>query len=223
MVDPNPKRNPRVRIGTLGLALAGAAVAVAVPYGFERIGLMARERGTSVRRAAPDPFVQVSVPGVTRPPTASAERASLRGDEEVIGVVVGGRARAYRLGALEVRTNHVVNDLIGGTPISVTYCDISRCLRVYTEPTMNTPLDIEVGGLHVVDGGEMVLKVAGKYYFQRSGLALGVGPGSGLLPYGLIEPARTTWREWVRRHPETDVFEGRSSAETPGTGGTTAP
>ena len=202
------------------LKIVGAAVAVGVAlipsiYAFERVSLSASQGRVSTRTAPPQPFVQppqpfvqVEAPGLIRPPISGVEGSGMRDDDEVIGIEVGGRARCYRLGALDNRTNHVVNDLIGGIPVSVTYCDITNCVRVYTDPNGTTPLGFGVGGLFTGDGPEMVVKLDGDFYLQKSGKRIKPGPGPAGIPYDLIEPTRTTWKEWVRRHPQTDVYAG---------------
>lgn len=43
----------------------------------------------------------------------------LRDDDEVFGLVVAERARAYAVGMLSY--HHVVNDVMAGTPVAVTY------------------------------------------------------------------------------------------------------
>jgi hypothetical protein len=56
----------------------------------------------------------------TDPRTVSAARAHwLRSEDEVFGVVVGGQARAYPIAMIAY--HHVVNDVIRGIPIAVTY------------------------------------------------------------------------------------------------------
>jgi hypothetical protein len=49
----------------------------------------------------------------------AGEAGFLREDDEVFGVVVGDRARAYPIPMLA--WHHVVNDVIGSTPVGVTY------------------------------------------------------------------------------------------------------
>ena len=49
----------------------------------------------------------------------AAEATYLRHDDEVFGVVVNGQARAYPVPMISY--HHVVNDVIGGIPIAVTY------------------------------------------------------------------------------------------------------
>jgi hypothetical protein len=55
-----------------------------------------------------------------RPQTVpGAEARFLRPDDEVFGLVVGGRARAYPVPFIAY--HHVVNDVIEGIPVAVTY------------------------------------------------------------------------------------------------------
>jgi hypothetical protein len=59
-------------------------------------------------------------PALDDPATApAAEAAFLDAEDEVFGVVVGGRARAYPVPVLAY--HHVVNDVIEGIPVAVTY------------------------------------------------------------------------------------------------------
>jgi hypothetical protein len=200
-------RKLREIYGTIAAAVVVAAAVVASVYGYERASLRAERNRTRTKAATKhDPawFANQSR-GVVRPTTLAAGASGMRDDEEVIGVVVGGKARAYRLDAFRDRTRHLVNDLIGGVPVAVTYCDLSDCVRVYTDPRGASPMDIEVAGL---TDGEMVMKLGGVLYFQKSGKPMKPGEGSAALPFELLSPTRTTWKEWVRGHPETDVYVG---------------
>jgi len=49
----------------------------------------------------------------------AAEAGFLRDDDEVYGIVVGERARAYAISMLAY--HHVINDVMAGTPVAVTY------------------------------------------------------------------------------------------------------
>lgn len=143
---------------------------------------------------------------IVRPPSLAAKEAKLRPDEIVIGVDVGGHARAYRLAAFESKGGHLVNDLVGGVPVSVAYCDLSACLRVYSNPQGSEPLDLSVAGLlH----DEMVIRHAGRMYFHHSGREVEPGDGSPALPFPLITPTVTTWKDWSSRHPDTRVYVGK--------------
>lgn len=148
-------------------------------------------------------------PAIDRPAIQPARGASIQPGDTVIGVEVAGHARAYRLGAFHQPTGHLVNDLVGGVPVSVSYCDRTDCVRVYTEPNRATPLAIEVVGM--IDS-EQVLKIAGILYFQKSGLPVAPADARAVIPYQVLEPVRTTWEAWMQAHPDTDIYIGDREA-----------
>jgi hypothetical protein len=142
--------------------------------------------------------------GIERPPVLSASSAPLEDSEEVVGVVVGGKARAYRLSALTDMADHIVNDVVEDRPISVTYCDKRQCIRVFTaEGTGTEALPIGQAGLW---NYQMVIQVGRDSYLQESGDPL--DPEARPFPYQQYPSQRTTWREWRESHPETEVYAG---------------
>src|SRR4051812_31233538 len=68
---------------------------------------------------------------ISRPRVVGAKGSNLPPDATVVGIEVGGNARAYGVGAFQHPRGQLVNDLIGGVPVSVAYCNLSDCLRVY--------------------------------------------------------------------------------------------
>jgi len=70
-----------------------------------------------------DPIRQLldrdAIPAIRSPKFVSAEKASIRPDERVLGVVVGGEARAYPL--IDLDRHEVVDDRVGGKPIAATW------------------------------------------------------------------------------------------------------
>jgi hypothetical protein len=143
-------------------------------------------------------------PGVRLPPMRAAAEAGLADDSEVIGIRVGGQARAYRIAALSGGPEfHLVNDVLGGRPVSVAYCDRTRCVRVFTEPAGNHPL--ELGFVGWVEGIGPILQMAGVKYTLEDGKNL-TQPQGPPLPYPRLQYERTTWGEWRRSHPDTDVY-----------------
>jgi hypothetical protein len=189
----------------LAAVLALQAVVIVVVIASERAS-----RRTSPARMVIDPgphvWTRANPPKpVLRPPILAATEATMPPDEAVIGVEVGGKTRAYRLAAFDDDTRHLVNDLIGGVPVSVAYCNLTRCVRVYTDPGGSEPLDAEVPGLF---NGQMVIKLDGIAYFHQSGMAVEPAKNPPPIPYRLLTPTLTTWKEWTRLHPETDVYVG---------------
>jgi hypothetical protein len=149
---------------------------------------------------------KVELPGLQKPQTLPAATAKIADGDEVIGVVVNGNPRAYWLKALKYPPWHIVNDVVVGVPVSVTYCDRTDCTRVYTSGQSSTPLDVNLAGLY---GREMVVKVRGVLYLQETGKPFELGAGVPSLPYADHPWERTTWKKWRQRHPETDVFIGQ--------------
>jgi len=144
------------------------------------------------------PFV---MPGLYQPAAVPAEVAELDDGEEVIGVSVNGRHRAYRLKAMASILAHVVNDLFDDTPVSVTYCDQTDCVRAFTGAASDESLPIMLGGR----ARSMVLRVGSGFYFQDN-----VEPFNPErmppFPYPSYPFERTTWKRWRDAHPDTDVF-----------------
>jgi hypothetical protein len=126
-------------------------------------------------------------------------------DAAVVGVLVGGRPRAYLLPALKSINQHVVNDLVAGTPVTVAYCDRSDCVRAYTADTPGVPLSVAVGGW---DGKVMLLRVGTTFYRHDSGKAIHPGAKEEL-PYRPLAFERTSWAAWRKAHPDTDVVTGK--------------
>jgi hypothetical protein len=145
----------------------------------------------------PTPFI---TPPINTPPTISASQATLKDDEEVIGVIVKGKPRAYRLSAFAGPFYHVVNDLLEGIPVSVTHCDQTKCTRVFTNEGKE-PLALKLGGFD----GSMLLYVDGQFYTQDNRHP--TNPSAPPFPYDAVEFEQTTWGKWRAAHPTTDVYE----------------
>ena len=62
------------------------------------------------------------IPSIDEPAFVPAAAAALPDNEPVIGLIVGGDARAYPLRILI--WHEIVNDVIGGVPVAVTYCPL---------------------------------------------------------------------------------------------------
>jgi hypothetical protein len=147
-------------------------------------------------------------PGVREPPACSADSVELPDDARLIAVSAGGRHRAYALEALLARDRHVVNDTLGGVPITVTYCDRSDCAQVFTAPEGDQPLDVAVGGwVGQYETGSLLLRVGGARYRQDTGQPL--EPDAPPFPYARADFVRTTWKQWHEAYPDGDVYVGR--------------
>lgn len=137
------------------------------------------------------------------PPSAPAAQVStFHAQEEVLGVLVGNAARAYPVSLLA--QHHAVNDVLGGTPIVVTYCILCSSGVVF-DPT--------------IDGRRLTFGVDGAWrgtatlydhqtesiWMQVSGACIsGKLAGRSLRP--LLGCRHTTWGEWLGAHPNTELM-----------------
>jgi len=208
-----PPSRKRAAWRLVACVLGVEAVALASIYGYELVRLRVNQNGMTYNATpAGSRWWKVEGEGITRPPALGADEAGLDPNEEVIGVAVGGKARAYRLRAFLDPSSHIVNDLIEQTPVSVAYCDISDCTRVYTGPKGGGPLDIAQAGLR---DGDMVVKIGGVPISHKSGTPIDPTAGPPSARYELLPTTRMTWGEWRRLHPDTDVYVGERKARRP--------
>ncbi len=86
------------------------------------------------------------IPPIDKPrfaPIAEVDRL-FKGTEPVITVSINGAAKAYPLGIL--MTHEIVNDTLGGTPISVTYCPLCNSAIVFDRNVDGKIYDFGVSG-----------------------------------------------------------------------------
>lgn len=142
-------------------------------------------------------------PGVRRPAVRSAADAGLADSAPVVGVVIAGKARAYSLAAMSSMSRHIVNDLVGEVPVTVTYCDLHRCLRVFTDEEKRDALEMSQAG-RGTDG--LLVMYGGMSYSQATGQPPVAGAPP--LPLRTLPHEEMTWKAWREKHPETEVYTG---------------
>jgi hypothetical protein len=155
-----------------------------------------------------------TVPGIQQPATVAADKAHLDESAEIIGVSAGGKDRAYVVRGFDLPVWHVVNDLLGDVPVTVTYCDRCDFAKVFSGREHGAVLEIAVGGWV---NNRMMLRL-GNLFFMQDKDPTG---GAAMKVAAVVEypHQRTTWKEWKTVHPETDVYLGsteRQMMEQPG-------
>ncbi len=200
---PAPIPGPhRFRPATIALTAALAIVAALVAASFWSDDA----RNVGAGTPSSEVWWRVEGPGILRPETIPADRATIGDDEEILGVIVDGQPRAYRLSAFLDPSAHIVNDVIGDRPITVAYCNLSDCARAYAGPPGGAPLDIAQGGLK---DGQMIVRAAGGYFWHRDGRPFEPAPSVGagaVFPYPDYPMERRKWGDWRREHPTTDLY-----------------
>jgi hypothetical protein len=180
------------------VALLGLAIAALPVSGCNR---KAESKPVVNKGPLPTPFI---LPGARQPAVHPAADVQLPDDAPVIGVLVGDRPRAYLVSAMSKMTHHVINDLLADAPVTVTYCDRTDCVRVYTSDTPGSPLAVDLGGWKE----KMMLRVGNCFYWQDS--AQPINPEvQQAFPYRPLAHERTTWAAWRKKHPSTEVFTGQ--------------
>lgn len=128
----------------------------------------------------------------------AAQLTELGDDEEVLGLTVNGASRAYP--ARFIAWHHIINDVLGGKPVAVTYCSVCNSGVAY-DP--------------VLDGRRRLFNVFGLYrgvmamidpstqtvWSHLAGKAL-LGPDKGKT-LAVLPVVNTSWGEWKRLHPDT--------------------
>lgn len=141
------------------------------------------------------PDVALFHAGLESPPMRNGQKASIPDDAELIGVALPGGARAYLVSAMTTVDNHIINEVVDGVPHTVTYCNRTGCARVFTKSGSQSSLKLMVGGLR---GGKLLVGLDGFMYVQDD-------PA---IPLPELAFTRTTWKEWIDRHPDTLVYVG---------------
>src|SRR5260221_7160055 len=133
----------------------------------------------------------------------------MRDDDLVLGVVVGGQARAYPWWIL--KNYHVVNDTIAGVPVAIAFCEQCSGGAAFRRQQKGSTLFLDVAGVY---NGTIILKdrETGSLWAPFSGRAL-EGPltGQKLDRFPLVF---THWDERSARHPDTDVGWASPSARS---------
>jgi len=140
------------------------------------------------------------IPSIDRPRFQSADAADalLEDGEKVVGLFLGGEARAYPQRILV--WHEIVNDELAGRPVSITYCPLTgTALGFHRGDT-----ELGVSGRLVNSNLVMYDRDTDSEWPQILGVAID-GPlkGQGLEEVRVIW---TTWRAWKARHPQTRVL-----------------
>jgi hypothetical protein len=129
-------------------------------------------------------------------------------DDRVIGVEISGDARAYPLRLM--RWHEVVNDVVGGKPIAVTYSPLCDSVAVFSRELDGIEVELGVSGLLYNSNTLLYDRRLGPpntpLWIQLDGRPV-AGPAPGSQPRLVPGPATlTTWAAWRARYPATAVL-----------------
>jgi hypothetical protein len=129
-------------------------------------------------------------------------------DDRVIGVEISGDARAYPLRLM--RWHEVVNDVVGGESIAVTYSPLSDSVSVFSREADGVEVELGVSGLLYNSNTLLYDRRSGTpdtpLWIQLDGRPV-AGPAPDTQPRLELRLAHLeTWEDWRARYPETGVL-----------------
>ena len=181
-------------------------------------------RSPTEAESTPDPLIDPDdiisggpppdgIPPIDDPKFLAASDAGFLTDREpVLAVEIGGEAKAY---PLQIMTWHeIVNDTIGGVPVSVTYCPLCNTGIAFERPTIDGELlDFGTSGKLYNSNLIMYDRQTESYWAQATGQAV-VGELTGerltFVPTRIL-----SFADWRTEHPDGLVLSRDTGHERP--------
>ena len=143
------------------------------------------------------------IPSIDNPKFADVSNANFMSDSDtVIGLHINGESKAYPLFIMV--WHEIVNDTVGGTPVSVTYCPLCYTNQVFERIINGEEVEFGTSGKLYNSNLLMYDRLTDSYWSQALGTAV-TGELSGydltLVPFDVI-----TWGDWKTIHPDTLVL-----------------
>ena len=210
--DGKPNRIAQIALSTLIIAVTVPTVTYLILYFMAGSGRSSLSRSDSIYASAVDEIrgtektvttelqqlrgeaMLQDEPGLENGRFYTADEVIIPDETMIIGVELGGSFRAYLPGGMNDMDQHVLHDEFNGEPITVTYCDISDCARVFVRGDIAAH-QIHMGGFN---GYEMLLLIDEKRYVQSDQK----------MPLDEYPIKRMAWGEWKTSHPETTIYVG---------------
>lgn len=135
-----------------------------------------------------------------------AEAGYLNPDDLVFGVAINGEARAYPLRI--ANWHEMVNDAIGGVPVSLAYCTLCGAGILFDGriPGWDRPTTFGSSGLLYRSNKLMYDRATDSLWNQFTGRpVVGALAGSGI-ELKVLPLATVAWKTWLAQHPRTTVL-----------------
>lgn len=136
----------------------------------------------------------------------AAEADYLKPKDRILGLQIDGIARAYPIRVLNY--HEIVNDAFGGRAVVVTYCPLCLSGMAFDAKVGGNRLEFGVSGLLFHSDVLLYDRQTGSLWSQIMQTAI-----SGKMKGTKLEAmpmTHTTWRDWLLRHPETEVLSDRT-------------
>jgi hypothetical protein len=148
-----------------------------------------------------------AIPAIRRPRFDSATVANrdLHPDDLVLGIDIGGDARAYPTKVLAL--HEVVDDTVGGRPVVVTWCPLCSSGLVFDRRVAGRVLTFSVSGL-LYRANQILRDDQTRSLWSQLGEGALTGPMRGRR-LTLVPSREQSWSAWRATHPRTRVLSIR--------------
>jgi len=199
---PARARSAGLRLATLCVLLIGASIARADPAAWQREGWTKTDFSNTrigwheILSGGPP---KDGIPSIDKPAFKSvADPTELTDTDPVIGLAIAGDARAY---PLRILTWHeIVNDTVGGMPVTVTYCPLCNSAVVFDRRVAGQVLDFGTTGKLRNSDLVMYDRQTQSWWQQFTGEAI-VGTLTGT-ELRMIPARLESFAEFKARHPD---------------------
>ncbi len=146
------------------------------------------------------------IPPLEHPAFETPDSAAswMRSDDQVIGVEINGDVRAYPRRIID--WHEMVNDTIGGVPVSLAYCTLCGSAILYDGRVGDQTYDFGTSGMLYRSNKLMYDRQTRTLWQQYSGTPVWgdlVGTGTKLKA---LPVTHTSYGEWLAEHPDTKVL-----------------
>jgi hypothetical protein len=149
-----------------------------------------------------------SIPAIDNPIFDNSDEVfGIRDTERVLGLQIHGDCRVYPFSILSV--HQVVNDVVGGVPVAVTWCPLSYSAVVYRRDIGGRPLTFGVSGSILRNVMVIYDRETGSYWNQMTGDCFN-GALSGITLQA-VPLLHTTWEQWSSVCPDSRVLSKKKS------------
>ncbi|MHC5001776.1 MAG: DUF3179 domain-containing protein [Planctomycetota bacterium] len=155
-----------------------------------------------VERILPGGPPKDGIPALTDPASAPVDRAELLEEDRVVGLAVGGEARAYPIRLL----NHheVINDRLGGVPVAVVFCPLCDSASVVDRRVDGRTLEFGVSGL-LHNSNVLLYDRTDDALWSQIGFEAVSGPHAGRALRHLDGWRLTSFADWRDSHPRSTI------------------
>jgi len=135
---------------------------------------------------------------------AGARRWALDSDQ-VIGIELNGETRCYPRRIID--WHEMVNDTVGGIPVSLAYCTLCNSAILYDGRVGNRVFRFGTSGLLHRSNKLMFDRTSRTLWGQYSGHPVWGSLASDDIQLRYLPAVHTEFGEWVARHPDTSVLD----------------